>query len=186
MYVILVFVASVTVRVHLVWFKLIANKTRTLASTQIILQMGPQIWNDVPQDLYMHNSLFIIYARFSSRLKRSTLEGSGDKSRIGPYYIIIICDDYLFNYWDRYGGGGTGQHRRCNGVRIYIYILLFLSLSCRMASIFIISKYIQLLFFLKLLFTLYSLTDSFLHLWIVCHIMELSIYAFKFQFNVNI
>ena len=75
-YVILVFVVSVTVRVHLVF----ANKTRTLASTQIILQMGPQMWNNVPQDLYMHNSLLVTCARFSSRLKRSTLEGYSDKS----------------------------------------------------------------------------------------------------------
>ena len=52
LYVTLVFVVSVTVRVHLVQFKLNANQTRTLASTQRILQMGPQIWNNVPQDLY--------------------------------------------------------------------------------------------------------------------------------------
>ena len=49
-------------------FKLIANKTRTLASTQ----MGPQIWNSVPQDLYMHTSLLLTCARFSSRFKLST------------------------------------------------------------------------------------------------------------------
>ena len=60
--------------------KLIANKTRTLASSQSILQMGPQIWNTVPTELYMRNSLLVTCARFSSRLKRSTLEGYGDKS----------------------------------------------------------------------------------------------------------
>ena len=60
--------------------KLIANKTRTLASSQSILQMGPQIWNNVPTELYMRNSLLVTCARFSSRLKRSTLEGYGDKS----------------------------------------------------------------------------------------------------------
>ena len=60
--------------------KLIANKTRTLASSQSILQMGPTIWNNVPTELYMRNSLLVTCARFSSRLKRATLEGYGDKS----------------------------------------------------------------------------------------------------------
>ena len=44
--------------------------------------MGPHIWNNVPQDLYMHNSLLITCVRFSSRLKQSTFEGYGDKSLI--------------------------------------------------------------------------------------------------------
>ena len=88
---------------------------------------------------------------------------------------------YLFNYWDRYGGA-TGQHRRYNGIRIYIlYGILFVSHS--RASTFIISKYIKLLFFKSI-----TVLQSYILFYIfeLCHIMELFIYAFKFQFIVKI
>ena len=77
--VILVFVVSVTVSVHLVRFKLIANKTGTLASTHRILQMGPQIKSRLVHAQVLARNMRT-FPRFSSRLKRSTLEGDGDKS----------------------------------------------------------------------------------------------------------
>ena len=56
-------------------------------------------------------------------------------SRLYSYTSSQHVTTYLFNYWDMYGvggGGGAGQHRRYNGIHIYImyisYVLLLLSL----------------------------------------------------------
>ena len=61
---------------HSTAYKLMVQKTRTLAAC--IIQMGPQTWNLLPYDIYMCTSLLISCASFSSRFKRSTLEGYDD------------------------------------------------------------------------------------------------------------
>ena len=63
---------------HSTAYKLMVQKTRTLCASQSIIQMGPQTWNFLPQEIYLRNSLLISCAGFSSRFKRSTLEGYDD------------------------------------------------------------------------------------------------------------
>ena len=92
------------------------------------------------------------------------------------------------------GGGGTGQHRRYNAyIYIYIYnvyivcstIVVFHS-SCRLASTYIISKHIKLLFLKTSNYALQSQILFYTYLKVhVYHIVELFIYAFKFQFIVK-
>ena len=119
-------------------------------------------------------------ARFSSRLYS---------------YIVIICDDLLLlllrHVW---GGGGGGWVASSIQWHPYIYnvyivcstIVVFHS-SCRLASTYIISKHIKLLFLKTSNYALQSqiLFSTYLKVH-VYHIMELFIYAFKFQFIVNI
>ena len=59
-------------------YKLVAQKTRTLAASNSIIQMGPLTWNLLPQDVYMRNSMLISYVGFSSRFKRATLDSYDD------------------------------------------------------------------------------------------------------------
>ena len=88
------------------------------------------------------------------------------------------------------GGGGSEQHRRYNCIRIYIYIYIvcsttFVSLSsCSLASTSMISKYIKLLVPKTINYAIHLESTSLkVH---VYHIIELFIYAFKFQFIVKI
>ena len=92
--------------------------------------------------------------------------------------------------------GGGGEHRRYNCIRIYIMYILYVELcstivvshsSCRLASTSIISKYNKLLFLKTSNYALQSqiLFSTYLKVH-VCHIMELFIYAFKFQFIAQI
>jgi hypothetical protein len=59
-------------------YKLTVKKTRTLAASQSIIQMGPRTWNFLPQGIYLRNSLLMSCAGFSSRFKLSTLESYDD------------------------------------------------------------------------------------------------------------
>ena len=88
------------------------------------------------------------------------------------------------------GGGGAEQHRRYYGIRIYIYIYIVCSTifvshsSCRLASTSMISTYIKLLVLKTINYALHLESTSLkVH---VYHIIELFIYAFKFQFIVII
>ena len=54
------------------------HNTRLSTAYKWVLKMGPQTWNLLPHDIYMCNSLLISCASFSSRFKRSTLEGYND------------------------------------------------------------------------------------------------------------
>ena len=85
------------------------------------------------------------------------------------------------------GGGGSEQHRRYNCIRIYIYIVcstIFVSLSsCSLASTSMISKYIKLLVLKTINYAIHLESTSLkVH---VYHIIELFIYAFKFQYIVK-
>ena len=96
------------------------------------------------------------------------------------------------------GGGGAGQHRRYNDIRIYTRIynvymvcsaIVVSHSGCRLASTSIISKYIKLLFLKNSNYALQSqiLFSTYLKVHVdLYHIMELFIYAFKFQFIVKI
>ena len=83
------------------------------------------------------------------------------------------------------GGGGHEQHRRY--IYIYIYIVCSTNFvshsSCRLASTSMISKYIKLLFLKTIKYALH-LESTYLKVH-VYHIIELFIYAFKFQFIVK-
>ena len=89
------------------------------------------------------------------------------------------------------GGGGSEQHRRYNCIRIYIYCMFYyfcLSSSCRLhvASTSMISRYIKLLVLKTINYeNLIHLESTSLKVH-VYHIIELFIYAFKFQFIVKI
>ena len=94
-------------------------------------------------------------------------------------------------YSDKGGGGGSWAASSIQWhPYIYIYIVcstIFVSpSSCRLASTFIIPKYIKLLFLKTNNYALQShilfCTSLKVH---VYHIMELFIYAFKFQFIVK-
>ena len=95
-----------------------------------------------------------------------------------------------------YGGGGGGLGSIVDTMAsIYIYnvyryivcstIVVFHS-SCRLASTYIISKHIKLLFLKTSNYALQSQILFYTYLKVhVYHIMELFIYAFKFQFIVK-
>ena len=108
--------------------------------------------------------------------------------------IVVIGDDLLLlllrHVW---GGGGLGSIvDTMASIFIYnVYIvsstIVVFDSSCRMASTYIISKHIKLLFLKTSNYALQSQILFYTYLKVhVCHIMELFIYAFKFQFIVNI
>ena len=71
------------------------------------------------------------------------------------------------------GGGGAEQHRRYNGIRIYIvcYTIFVSHSSCRLASTSMISKYIKLLVLKTINYALHLESTSLkVH---VYHIIEL-------------
>ena len=145
---ILVSVVYVTVRVHLVRFKLIANKT----------------------DEHRHKELYKWVFKY----------------RIMYLKTCVHVSSILYS--DKWGGGGRSeQHRRYNCIRIYIYCMFyyFVSLSsCSLASTSMISKYIKLLVLTTINYALHLESTSLkVH---VYHIIELFIYAFKFQCIVTI
>ena len=71
-------------------YKLMVQKTRIMAACQSIIQMGPQTWNLFTHDIYMRNSLLISCAAFSSRFKRSTLEGYDDYSFFFAHVFLAL------------------------------------------------------------------------------------------------
>ena len=125
--------------------------------------MGPQIWNNIPQDM----CTFLVKTIQLHRHNVTT---------------------HLFNYWDMYGGGAASSIQW--HPYIYIMYILYVELcstivvchsSCRLASTSIISKYIKLLFLKTSNYALQSqiLFSTYLKVH-VYHIVELFIYAFKF------
>ena len=123
--------------------------------------MGPQIWNNVPQDIYTVTSSY--YVTLTSLITGTCMGGGG-----GWAASSIQWHPYIYN------------------VYIVCSTMVVSHSSCRLASTSIISKQIKLLFHKTSNYALPSqiLFSTYLKVH-VYHIMELFIYAFKFQFIVK-
>lgn len=59
-------------------YKMTIPKIRTVVASQSILLKGPQIWNNLAQSLYVHQSNIISLSGFSKRYRRETLGSYGN------------------------------------------------------------------------------------------------------------
>ena len=84
---------------HLTSYKLVTPKTRTLAASQSIIQMGLLTWNLLWQDIYMRNSMLISYVGFPSIFKSATLDSYDDQSD-WSYFFTSKWRAYLCDKWD--------------------------------------------------------------------------------------
>ena len=94
-------------------YKLMVQKTRTFAACQSIIQIGPQTWNLLPHDIYMHNSLLISHVI-------QMIHIGGLRWLIHFFGQCIYGAAYSFNEWDRVMGTTPERQRQIYIINHYL------------------------------------------------------------------